>query len=192
MPSLPLILASRSPYRAELLARLRVPFIAQASAVDETPLPGEAVADLTRRLAEAKARALLLRFGRHWILGCDQSAAIDGQPLGQPGSREQARAQLAACSGRSVRFVTAIALLNGTHLHTASDVTTVRFRSLSSTEIARYVAAEPALDCAGSFKVEGYGITLFEAVESRDPSALVGLPLLATATMLRAAGWQLP
>lgn len=188
----PLVLASGSRYRAELLARLRLDFVAQATAVDEAPHAGEDAAALAQRLALAKAQALASAYPQRWILGSDQAAALDDRVLGKPGSVEAARAQLAACAGREVRFHTAIALLRGGELHQAQDVTTVRFRRLDADEIARYVEAEPALDCAGSFKCEGYGITLFEAIESEDPTALIGLPLIALRRLLAAAGRRLP
>ncbi|WP_028079318.1 Maf family protein [Solimonas soli] len=186
------ILASGSRYRAELLARLRIPFLAEASQVDETPRPGESVEALTRRLAVAKATALAGRHADAWILGSDQAAAIDDEILGKPGTPARARAQLARCSGRELRFLTAVALLRGTRCLTALDVTTVRFRALSSGEIERYLAAEDVLDCAGSFKCEGYGITLFEAIESNDPTALIGLPLISVRRLLAQAGLALP
>lgn len=187
-----LILASSSRYRAELLSRLQLVFSSEASSVDETPLPGESAPALSTRLAEAKARRVAERHPGAWILGSDQSAAVDELILGKPGSVEQAIFQLERCSGRQVCFHTAVTLLRGERVLHALDLTTVHFRTLSGDEIRRYVAAEPALDCAGSFKCEGYGITLFEAIETRDPTALVGLPLIATARLLREAGWMLP
>jgi septum formation protein len=191
-PKTPLVLASGSRYRAGLLARLQIDFIAEASSVDETAHAGEDAAALTRRLAQAKAQALCDRYPDHWIIGSDQVAALNQQILGKPGSVERACAQLAACSGREVRFLTAVALLRGTTVHHALDVTTVRFRTLGTDEIERYVATEPALDCAGSFKCEGYGITLFDAIETRDPTALVGLPLISVRRLLSEAGMPLP
>jgi len=187
-----LILASGSAYRAELLQRLRLPFRAIASAVDETPLPGETVPELVRRLAAVKAGALMAAHPHSWVLGSDQSAAVDGQVLGKPGSLAAAQAQLRLCSGRRVEFHTAVALRRGRQQFATRDLTTVQFRVLSDSEIARYLAAEPALDCAGSFKCEGYGISLFEAIETCDPTALIGLPLIATCRLLRAAGFVLP
>lgn len=189
----PLILASGSRYRAELLARLRLPFTALASSADETPLPGESAAALVQRLARAKAAALAALHPQHWILGSDQTAALDdGELLGKPGNVGTARRQLARCSGRSVQFLTAVVLLRGDQRFEALDVTTVRFRVLDDEAIARYVEAEPALDCAGSFKCEGYGITLFESIDNNDPTALIGLPLIATGALLRRAGFSLP
>lgn len=188
----PLVLASGSRYRADLLARLRLPFVAQASAVDETPAPGETAETLVQRLARAKAAALAGRRPGHWILGSDQVAAIDGDILGKPGSIERAREQLSRCSGREVRFLTAVALTDGERTLEALDLTVVRFRALHADEIEHYLEAEPALDCAGSFKCEAYGITLFEAIESRDPTALIGLPLIAVRRLLAEAGAPLP
>lgn len=187
-----LLLASASPYRAELLRRLRLPFSAQASAVDETPLPGETVAELVPRLAHAKALALAPAYPDHWIIGSDQAASVDGQILGKPGSLEQARRQLRLCSGRRVVFHTGVALLADGQCRQELDLTTVQFRALDEAAIEAYLAAEPALDCAGSFRCEGYGISLFEAIDNRDPSALIGLPLIATCRLLRAAGLTLP
>lgn len=188
----PLVLASSSRYRAELLRRLGVPFVAQAPDLDESPLAGEAPAALAQRLAQAKARALLQRFPDRWILGSDQVPSLDGQVLGKPGTRERAREQLHAFSGREVLFHTAIALVSAGGMHEALDITTVRFRMLSAEEIERYLDAEPAFDCAGSFRVEGLGISLFEAIESRDPTGLVGLPLIAVRRLLATAGLSLP
>lgn len=204
---MPLILASTSRYRRELLARLGLPFDQARPEVDETPLPGEAPPALARRLARAKAEAVLARTagaadasGRtgadatRWSLGSDQVATFDGAPIGKPGTRKRAIAQLQAMRGRTVRFHTALCLAgsNGRRQE-AEDVTVVHFRAdLSDAEIARYVDAEQPLDCAGSFKSEGLGIALFDAVDSRDPTALIGLPLIATARLLRAAGFEVP
>jgi len=192
-PDQPLILASASRYRAELLSRLRIPFTACSSDIDETPLPGEPVAALVRRLARAKAQVLVSAYPDRWVLGSDQAAAVDdAQVLGKPGSREAAIEQLLAASGRQVRFQTAVALWDGKGWHEATDITTVHFRDLNRGQIERYVEAEPALDCAGSFKCEAYGISLFEAVESKDPTGLIGLPLISVRRLLGAAGYALP
>lgn len=188
-----LVLASTSRYRAELLARLRLPFDSARPEVDETPRPGEPPASLALRLAAAKARAIAALHADAVVIGSDQVASCDGRALGKPGTREAAIAQLQAMSGREAVFLTAVAVAApGGGLDTALDTTTVRFRPLSDDEIARYVDAERPLDCAGSFKCEGLGIALFEAIESRDPTALVGLPLIATARLLRGAGFALP
>ncbi|PPE72910.1 septum formation protein Maf [Solimonas fluminis] len=187
-----LILASGSRYRAELLGRLQLPFRPLPSQVDETPQPGENPRELTQRLAIAKARALAQEHPQAWILGSDQSAAAQGRLLGKPGTLDRAREQLQLLSGQTVEFLTAVALVQGTRLLQGLDVTTVRFRRLDAATIDRYLAAEPALDCAGSFKCEGLGISLFEEMRSTDPTGLVGLPLIRTAALLREAGFRIP
>ncbi|MFC5569520.1 Maf family protein [Lysobacter yangpyeongensis] len=188
-----LILASTSAYRRELLARLRLPFDVARPEVDERPLPGETPTYLAERLAIAKARVIAEREPRAFVIGSDQVAELGEQPLGKPGSRDGAIAQLGAMSGREVRFRTAVCVQRqGDAPRIAMDTTTVRFRSLSLAEIERYVDAEQPLDCAGSFKSEGLGIALFEAIDSSDPTALIGLPLIATARLLREAGFTLP
>ena len=188
-----LILASTSTYRRELLARLRLPFDVARPEVDERPLPGETPTYLAERLAIAKARVIAEREPRAFVIGSDQVAELGEQPLGKPGSRDGAIAQLGAMSGREVRFRTAVCLQRqGDAPRIAMDTTTVRFRSLPLAEIERYVDAEQPLDCAGSFKSEGLGIALFEAIDSSDPTALIGLPLIATARLLREAGFTLP
>lgn len=188
----PLLLASSSHYRAELLARLRLPFAAEAPDIDETPRVGESAEALVARLAQAKAAALRARHPQAWIIGSDQAAVIDTDIIGKPGSREGAIRQLTAASGRDVRFLTAVSLSTPAGVHGALDVTTVRFRTLDRETIERYVDIEPAWDCAGSFKCEGYGITLFEAVDSCDPTALIGLPLISLCRLLREADYPLP
>lgn len=188
----PLLLASTSPYRRELLARLRLPFECLPPAVDESPLPGEAPAALALRLAEEKAGEVHARQPAAWVLGSDQVADLEGRILGKPGSIEAARAQLRAMSGRAVGFHTALCLAGPGFRETAIDTTRVRLRALGEDEIERYLHAEPATDCAGSFKAEGLGIVLFEAIDNQDPTALVGLPLIATARLLRRAGFRIP
>ena len=184
-----LILASRSRYRAELLQRLRLPFTQQAADVDETPQRGEAPAALALRLAVQKAQAIAQKKLGCWVLGSDQVVATGLKLLGKPGTRARAIAQLSLLSGKSVQFVTAVALIrDGEPAHSALDTTLVRFRKLKQAEIERYVDAEPAFDCAGSFKCEGLGITLCESIETRDPTALIGLPLIATRALLAEAG----
>ena len=190
--SVPLILASTSRYRRELLARLRLPFDVARPEADESPLPGEAPAMLAMRLAAEKAAAVAARLPTAWVIGSDQCAELAGQPLGKPGTREAAIAQLRGMSGHAVRFHTAVCLRHGETCLQATDLTTVRFRSLSAAEIERYVDAEQPLDCAGSFKCEGLGISLFEAIDNHDPTALVGLPLIALSGLLRQAGFALP
>ena len=188
-----LLLASTSPYRRELLSRLRIPFDIARPEVDETPHPGESPLALAQRLAAAKAATVAAREGGAWVIGSDQVAELDGEPLGKPGGRDQALAQLAAMSGRSVAFRTALCVMHrDLGRFDAVDTTVVRFRSLAGEEIARYVDTEQPFDCAGSFKSEGLGIALFEAIDTSDPTALVGLPLIATARLLRQAGFALP
>lgn len=189
----PLILASTSVYRRELLARLRLPFGTARPDTDETPMAGEAPAELALRLSEAKARAVAKQHPGACVIGSDQVAELDGRPLGKPHHRTAAMAQLASMSGREVLFRTGLCLFTADGAaHTALDTTTVRFRALSTAEIERYVDAELPFDCAGSFKSEGLGIGLFDAIESSDPTALIGLPLIATARLLRGVGYQVP
>ena len=188
-----LLLASTSHYRRQLLERLRLPFAAVRPEVDETPLAGEAPVDLSMRLGLAKARAVAAGNVACWVLGSDQVAEVDGSALGKPGGRDAAIAQLQAMRGRRVRFHTSVALAHHDgRLLEALDLTEVAMRALSDDEIARYVDIEQPFDCAGSFKSEGFGIVLFDAIHSEDPTALVGLPLIATARLLRQAGFALP
>lgn len=185
-----LVLASSSRYRRALLEQLRLPFASASPDIDETPLAGEAVPALVTRLALAKARALASKFPDALIIGSDQACALDGRILGKPGNAENARTQLQACSGRRVTFHTGLVLYatqSGDWQHSV-DTYTVQFRDLSAAEIARYVELEQPFDCAGSFKVEGLGITLFSALEGKDFNSLIGLPLLSLCAMLRAAG----
>ena len=189
-----LVLASTSRYRRELLGRLRLPFDVARPEVDETPLSGESPQALANRLAKAKARDVAQRSPDDiWALGSDQVADLDGLPLGKPGGHDAAIAQLRAMSGRTVRFHTGLCLAHADgRVFTEIDLTEVQFRVLDDAEITRYVDAEQPYDCAGSFKSEGLGITLFDAIDNRDPSALVGLPLIATCRLLRQAGFVLP
>lgn len=190
----PIVLGSTSPYRRELLARLRLPFETVAPQVDETPLPGEPPARLAQRLARAKAEAVAQRHPQAIVIGSDQVADLDGAALGKPGTHERAVAQLRAMRGRTVRFQTALAVVCHASDYAAEDlaVVEVRFRDLSDAEIERYLLAERPYDCAGSAKSEGLGIALLESIVSDDPSALVGLPLIRTARLLRGAGVTLP
>ncbi|MDQ3288946.1 MAG: Maf family nucleotide pyrophosphatase [Pseudomonadota bacterium] len=193
MRNAPLILASTSIYRRELLSRLRLPFSCQRPGTDEAALPGETPVALVERLALEKATAVARLHPGAWILGSDQVAELDGIALGKPGDPVRAMAQLQSMSGRTVEFRTGVCLLGGNGCRwQAVDTTTVEFRQLSVGEISRYLAAEQPWDCAGSFKVEGLGIGLFEAVRSEDPTALIGLPLIATARLLRHAGFEVP
>lgn len=189
-----IVLGSTSRYRAELLRRLLADFGQAAPGTDENPLPGEPPATRALRLAIAKAEAVAREHPGALVIGSDQVAELDGQVLDKPGNAERARAQLTASSGREVHFHTALCLLDTRdgRRHTHVDHTRVRFRTLDAAAIARYVEREQPLDCAGSFKCEGLGISLFEAIDNHDPSALIGLPLIALARLLREAGVQLP
>jgi septum formation protein len=186
----PLILGSSSRYRRELLERLRLPFAVEAPAVDETPRPGEAPAALAQRLALAKARAVAALHPMAVVIGSDQVADLDGQPVGKPGTHERATAQLRAMSGRSVVFQTAVAVVQRDtgYERTLLAPVRVRFRALTDAEIEHYLRLEQPYDCAGSAKCETLGIALLEAIDSDDPTALVGLPLIRTAQLLREAG----
>ncbi|WP_257387352.1 Maf family protein [Tahibacter caeni] len=188
-----LVLGSTSRYRAGLLRRLTPQFRQAAPDVDETREAGETPRALAERLAMAKALAVARRHPGALVIGSDQVAALDGQTLGKPGDAATACAQLAACSGRQVEFHTALCLADARdpaalRVHAETDLTTVQFRVLDEAEIARYVERERPLDCAGSFKSEGLGIALFERVTSDDPSALIGLPMIALCRLLRRAG----
>lgn len=186
----PLVLASTSVYRRELLARLRLPFDVRPPEVDETPLPGEPPADLAVRLALAKARAVAAHCPGAVVIGSDQVAELDGQPIGKPGTHERAVAQLRAMRGRAVVFHTAVAVRrHDTGFEAVRRVpVTVRMRPLSEVEIETYLRLERPYDCAGSARCESLGIALLDAIESDDPTALIGLPMIVTAALLRAAG----
>lgn len=190
----PLVLASSSPYRRELLARLRLPFTWAAPALDETRQPGERAHDLVRRLAEQKARALTGHYPAHLLIGSDQVAVLDGEILGKPHDLPRAQAQLMAASGRSVSFLTGLALYNSASGHCQVDVVpfTVHFRELEAARITRYLEAEQPFDCAGSFKAEGLGVSLFRATEGADATSLIGLPLIRLVDMLLAEGVDIP
>ncbi|EHR72913.1 MAF protein [Burkholderiales bacterium JOSHI_001] len=186
----PLILGSTSRYRRELLQRLRVPFDVAAPQVDETPQPGEPPAALALRLALAKAQAVAAQHPLAIVIGSDQVADLDGQAIGKPGTHERAVAQLQAMRGRSVVFQTAVAVVRpaSAFARTLLAPVTVRFRALSDHAIEHYLRLEQPYDCAGSAKCETLGIALLESIESDDPTALVGLPLIRTAALLREAG----
>ena len=188
------VFSSTSRYRRELLERLRLSFDVARPDVDETASPGESPRNLAIRLAQAKACAVATQLADDaWALGSDQVAEVEGRALGKPGGRAAAIAQLDSMSGRIVRFHTALCLAHADGRTFADiDLTEVHFRALTDTEIERYVDAEQPFDCAGSFKSEGLGIALFERIDNRDPSALVGLPLIATCMLLRKAGFALP
>ncbi len=185
-----LVLASTSPYRRELLARLRLPFEVAPPGVDEAALPGESACDTALRLAQAKARAVAPKFPRALVIGSDQVASMGGERLGKPGTHERAVAQLRAMRGKIVLFHTALALLNSASgaVQTADVPTEVRFRDYGESEIERYLEMERPYDCAGSAKIEGLGIVLVERVSGDDPTALIGLPLVRLAAMLRTEG----
>jgi len=185
-----LILGSTSVYRRELLERLRVPFSVQSPHVDETPQPGERPADLAQRLALAKARAVATRFPDCVVIGSDQVADLDGEPLGKPGNHPRAVEQLQRMRGKTVIFQTAVAVVCVQSGFEQLDLAAVKvtFRNLTDAEIEHYLLAEQPYDCAGSAKSESLGIALLERIDSDDPTALVGLPLIRTSAMLRAAG----
>lgn len=189
-----LVLGSTSPYRRELLQRLRLPFETAAPAVDETPHPGEVPRALALRLAQAKAHAVAALHPQAVVIGSDQVADLAGQPLGKPGTHERATAQLRQMRGQTVVFQTAVAVVCQATGFAQVDLAAVevRFRDLTDAEIERYLRAETPYDCAGSAKSEGLGISLLDAIVSDDPTALVGLPLIRTCRMLRAAGLTLP
>ncbi|MDD3785195.1 MAG: Maf family nucleotide pyrophosphatase [Hydrogenophaga sp.] len=186
----PLILGSTSRYRRELMTRLNLPFDTDTPQVDETPQPGETPEALARRLALAKARDVARRHPEAVVIGSDQVADLDGQPLGKPGNHERAMAQLRRMSGRTVIFQTALAVVCLETGFEAQDLAPVKvvFRDLSDAEIDSYLRAEQPYDCAGSAKSEGLGIALLERIDNDDPTALVGLPLIRTCRLIRAAG----
>lgn len=184
----PLILASTSPYRRSLLGRLNLPFICLDPGVEEHAPSGAVPAELAARLAAAKAQAIAAHHPAAVVIGGDQVAECDGAILGKPGTAERARAQLAAASGRVVRFHTAVHLTRGELALAHVDLTSVHFRRLEAAEISRYVELDEPFDCAGSFRSEGLGSALLERIESADPSALLGLPLIWLCAALRRAG----
>jgi septum formation protein len=194
----PLILASTSIYRRTLLERLRTPFTTQSPGIDESPRPGELPDAVVARLARAKAGAVAALHREAWVIGSDQTAVLSdaGGALrmrGKPGNAQQCIGQLLEASGRTLTFLTAVAVVReGAGGHEFIDTTRVRFRTLDRATIERYVEAESPLDCAGGFKSEGLGITLCESIESDDPTALVGLPLIRLAAILREVGLQVP
>lgn len=192
-PQRKLILGSTSAYRRELLERLRVPFAVESPHVDETPLAGEVPAALARRLALAKAQAVAQRFPDCVVIGSDQVADLDGLALGKPGTHDRAVAQLRQMSGHTIIFQTAVAVVCQQSGFCQEQLAPVKvtFRTLDDAEIESYLHAEQPYDCAGSAKSEGLGITLLSSIDNDDPTALVGLPLIRTSQMLRAAGIDL-
>jgi len=188
-----LVLASSSPYRRQLLARLGIPFDALDPAVDETPVPNESADDLVARLSLAKARAVRQRYPHAVIVGSDQVAVVGGQVadvvLGKPQDRCAAIKQLGLLSGRRIRFLTGICVIGPAgDAQVETEETRVRFRELSTAEIEAYVDREQPYGCAASFRSEGLGITLVESIDSHDPNALIGLPLIRLCRMLHRAG----
>ena len=194
MPPPSLVLASTSPHRRVLLTRLGLPFSWSAPGVDETRSLHEPVTGYAQRLSRAKAEAVAAKHPGALIIGSDQAAEREGEIIGKPGDHARAVAQLTASSGKYMKFHTGLCLIDtrdGTR-HEHVDVTRVIFRKLDAAEIERYLRTEKPYDCAGSFKSEGQGISLFEGIESEDPSALVGLPLIALCRFLRECGLELP
>ena len=191
---MPLILASTSTYRRDLLNRLGLVFEVYSPGVDETPLPGERPADLALRLALAKAQAVAQQHPGAVVIGSDQVADLHGEALGKPGNHANAVNQLRRQSGEAVVFQTAVAVVCLERQYAQCELATVkvRFRSISEAEIEAYLRAEPAYDCAGSAKSEGLGISLLERIDSDDPTSLIGLPLMRTCALLRGVGIRVP
>jgi septum formation protein len=189
-----LILASTSKYRKLLLQRLGLPFDCKAPETDETPFAGEAPSELVTRLAAQKAKSVADKYPAAVIIGSDQLAVLNGEILGKPGLHQAAVDQLRACSGQAVEFLTAVSVqIQATNFYEQYlDLTQVCFRTLEDKEIESYLQREKPYDCVGSFKSESLGVTLFERITSDDPTALIGLPLIRTAKMLRSAGFNLP
>lgn len=189
-----IVLASSSPYRRALLDRLGIAYESASPGIDETPLGEETAESLTLRLAINKARALEGRYPHHLIIGSDQVALLDGKPVSKPGTHAAAFAQLQRCSGQCITFATSLCLLNSASgaLQTAVEHFHVNFRQLTDAQIERYLHAEQPYDCAGSFKVEGLGISLFESLRGDDPNSLIGLPLIRLCQMLAKEGIEIP
>ena len=192
--SQPLVLASSSPYRQELMNRLGLGFSSVSPDIDEEILPGESAEDLVRRLSTAKAEIIAKRFQDAIVIGSDQALALDSEILGKPGEHESAVKQLQKLSGQQVVFYTGLSVINARTAVTRTDCIPYRvcFRKLSDDEIQRYLEAEKPYQCAGSFKSEGMGIALLESMEGSDPTALIGLPLIRLAEMLRMQGLKIP
>lgn len=191
MPQPSLLLASSSPYRKELLSKLRLPFSCASPDIDESPAPGETAEALAIRLAETKASALAASYPNHWIIGSDQVAALaDGTLLSKPETYAKAFQQLSKSSGQRVNFFTGLALLDADsgQRQTCCEPFSVQFRHLTAREIEAYLHKEEPYDCAGGFKMESLGIALFQELQGRDPNSLIGLPLIALTNMLTAWG----
>ncbi|MGP4844274.1 Maf family protein [Marinobacter sp. 1Y8] len=189
MNTQPLLLASSSPYRKALIERLRIPFTCASPDIDETAMPFETAETLTLRLAEQKARALANDYPHHLIIGSDQVALLpNGEILTKPGNYDTAFRQLQASSGQGVTFLTGLAVLNAEtgEMHRLCEPFKVHFRTLAAQDIEHYLRTEEPYDCAGSFKMEGLGITLFSRFDGRDPNSLIGLPLIALIDLLQA------
>lgn len=187
-----LVLASSSPYRKQLLERLQIPFQSMAPDIDESPLSGEAPETTALRLACEKALTLRTLFPEHLIIGCDQLASHAGKLIGKPGSHDRALAQLRSFSGETVEFLTALCVYNSKQAVSAESLvsTSVTFRTLDRHAIENYLNVERPYDCAGSFKIEGLGIALFEEISSEDPTALMGLPLIRLCDLLAEQGYS--
>ena len=191
---LPLLLASSSVYRRDLLSRLRLPFTCSSPDIDESHRPGESALELVQRLSLEKAQALAASHPAHLIIGSDQVAVLNGQIIGKPHTFDKARQQLLNASGASVSFLTGLTLLNSQTGHYQTDCVpfTVHMRHLNAEQIERYLHAEEPYDCAGSFKAEGLGVSLFQRTEGDDATSLVGLPLIRLVDMLLAQGVAIP
>ena len=190
MNSQPLVLASTSKYRGQLLSTLQIPFQTASPNVDETPLPGENAKLTSARLSQLKAQAVISSFPNALIIGSDQVALLDNQQLGKPLTHDNAVCQLRAMRGKTVIFYTALTLLNSTNgsMQTEVEETKVSFRHSSDDEIERYLLKEQPYQCAGSAKSEGLGIALISKIEGNDPNALIGLPLISLVSMLKKQG----
>ena len=195
LPLPKLILASTSPFRQQLLQKLKLPFSTARPEVDETPIAGESVEAMVERLSQLKAQAVAQTTDEPAIIiGSDQSAALAGQPLGKPHTFEKALTQLQSMQGKTITFYTGLCVINTQtqqQFH-AMDITRVHFRQLSDQALTRYLELEQPFNCAGSFKSEGLGITLFKAIETCDPNALIGLPLIELTTIFQQMGYELP
>ena len=191
---MPLVLASSSPYRRQLLERFNVPFAVHSPDIDETPEPDEDIAAYTRRLSLGKAQAVSKQYPAHWIIGSDLCGFCQGDFIGKPGNHNKAVEQLRRCSGQQVDFHTGLCMLDSRtgHYQYTDEISCVSFRQLDDQTIERYVQTDKPYHCAGSIRGEQLGIALLEKIESQDPTALIGLPLIALARMLRQAGLQLP
>lgn len=185
-----LVLASSSPYRAELLGKLQIPFLQASPDIDESPLANEQATALVKRLAEKKAKALALQFPKHLIIGSDQVACFEQRIIGKPGNIANAKAQLRSFSGQSVEFLTGLCVFNSLTQNCQVELSRfkVHFRSLSEVQIENYIEKEQPLNCAGSFKSEGLGIALFTQLEGDDPNSLIGLPLIKLVDLLNQEG----